>query len=113
MRITHQQMTQLIDAITPFVGNHTAELRLYGSRVRDDRKGGDIDLLLLVEGTPLADLINEKKHHLIAHIKKQLGDQKIDLLITDCMDSQKVAFLNMILPESVCLKQWGHPISRC
>ena len=52
---------------------------MYGSRVNDQLKGGDIDLLLLVEKAALAEELREKKHIILASIKKRLGDQKIEM----------------------------------
>ena len=45
MRLTAEQIKGIISAVTTYLQSY-AELRLYGSRVRDDLKGGDIDLLI-------------------------------------------------------------------
>ena len=53
------------------------EVYLFGSRVDDTKKGGDIDLYLVVN-----DKINifKKKLKFLAKIKKVLGEQKIDVI---------------------------------
>jgi predicted nucleotidyltransferase len=53
------------------------EVYLFGSRVDDSKRGGDIDLYL----TPL-DHSNlfQKKIKFLASIKRELGDQKIDIV---------------------------------
>ena len=107
MRLTPQQTTGIILAINSFLEDHPAELRLYGSRVKDDLKGGDIDLLLLLKDADLALKLVEIKHYVISAIKKHIGDQKIDLLITDHLALDHDAFLKMIFPESLLLKKWG------
>lgn len=106
MRLTSEQVTQLITALNPFVQDNVAELRLYGSRARDDLKGGDIDLLLLVEHEEFASRLRSEKYYLLAEIKKNLGEQKIDLTIATQADVNHDPFLKMIFPESVLLKRW-------
>ncbi|RLA07944.1 MAG: nucleotidyltransferase domain-containing protein [Gammaproteobacteria bacterium] len=53
------------------------EIYLFGSRVDDSKKGGDIDLFLVIENK-----INifKKKLKFLAKIKKELGEQKIDII---------------------------------
>jgi len=50
---------------------------LFGSRVDDKRKGGDIDLF--IESTN-SNLINKIKF--LAILKEKIGDQKIDVIIS-------------------------------
>ena len=53
------------------------EIYLFGSRIDDNQKGGDIDLYL-----KLKDKTNlfRKKLKFLAKIKKELGEQKIDIV---------------------------------
>ena len=51
------------------------EVYLFGSRVDDTKKGGDIDLYLIVNKPNL-----KKKLKFLAKIKKELGEQKIDVV---------------------------------
>lgn len=106
MRLTTLQVDSIVSSLTPFVSHEHAELRLYGSRVNDQLKGGDIDLLLLVETASVAEAICEKKHYILAAIKRLLGDQKIDLLITEKHNVHENCFLQMIVPTSIHLKSW-------
>jgi len=53
------------------------EIYLFGSRVDDSKKGGDIDLYLVVKDK--SDLFR-KKLLFLAKIKKALGEQKIDVV---------------------------------
>ena len=53
------------------------EIYLFGSRVRDDLKGGDIDLYLVV--TDKSNLL-EKKIKFLARLKRKIGEQKIDVI---------------------------------
>jgi len=53
------------------------DIYLFGSRVDDSKKGGDIDLYLVVK-----DHINlfEKKIKFLARVHRELGEQKIDIV---------------------------------
>lgn len=106
MRISQAEINQLILALTPFVKENEAELRLYGSRIHDHLKGGDFDLLLLIKPETAAEALNLQKHHILANIKKMLGDRKIDLLIAPHEETSSHTFLNLIYPESVILHSW-------
>ena len=53
------------------------EIYLFGSRIDDTKKGGDIDLYLVVEDK--RDIFKKKIKYL-AKIKRELGEQKIDLI---------------------------------
>jgi len=54
----------------------SAEIYLFGSRVDDKAKGGDIDLLVISQKIKLMD-----KLAMLAKLHQTLGDQKIDLAV--------------------------------
>ncbi|MBK7766272.1 MAG: nucleotidyltransferase domain-containing protein [Sulfuritalea sp.] len=56
-------------------------VRLFGSRVDDTQRGGDIDLLI-EPGRPLAHRIQEECR-LSARLYIRLGGRKVDVLIKD------------------------------
>lgn len=56
-------------------------VRLFGSRVDDTQRGGDIDLLI-EPGRPLAHRIQEECR-LAARLYIKLGGRKVDVLIKD------------------------------
>jgi len=62
---------------------------LFGSRVDDDIKGGDIDLFISTNEMDLFTL--ETKIQFLAELKTQIGDQKIDVVF----DSE-IKFYNSI-----------------
>lgn len=101
MRISQQEIDLLMKGLEPFIKNLSFELRLYGSRVHDNLKGGDIDLLLILEQDKQSLL--EQKHYILASIKKYLGDQKIDLLITSQKELKTDSFLQLIFPQSILI----------
>ena len=53
------------------------EIYLFGSRIDDTKKGGDIDLYLVVQN-PIN--LFEKKIKFLARLKRELGEQKIDIV---------------------------------
>ncbi|NOR80573.1 MAG: nucleotidyltransferase domain-containing protein [Methyloprofundus sp.] len=56
------------------------ELYLFGSRVDDTQKGGDIDLYLVVNNK---ENLFIKKIKFLSRIKRELGDQKIDVVFNE------------------------------
>jgi len=58
MRLTHEQVSTIIQTIRSVAGQD-AKVWLYGSRLDDSRRGGDIDLL--IESEPIAGLITRAR----------------------------------------------------
>jgi len=54
-------------------------VRLFGSRVDDNARGGDIDLYIEADGTP-AELL-DRELWLHARLQRRLGEQRIDLIV--------------------------------
>lgn len=76
MRLTDAEITIIKMEATKVFGPGT-RIFLFGSRVDDSRKGGDIDLYVEVEHpVQLQDKIS-----FITHLKMTLGDQKIDVVV--------------------------------
>lgn len=72
-----------------------AKIYLYGSRTDDQKKGGDIDLLVFSEKLDLSLKIS-----ILASIKETLGEQKIDLKIIN-PKAQQDPFVTMVLPQAI------------
>lgn len=53
---------------------------LFGSRVNDSKKGGDIDLLMVVDDSFL-EALTGSRHHLATSLKKYIDDQKLDITL--------------------------------
>lgn len=74
MRLTQEERTAIREAVQKILPSGKAYL--FGSRVDDDKRGGDIDLLILADGavprTTRWDLIHE--------LEDRLGEQKIDIV---------------------------------
>ena len=92
MRVLKQEINTIKNNILKF--DKDAQVYLFGSRVDDNKKGGDIDILIV------SDLI--KKYDLIKIenlIFKQIDEQKIDFLISKKNITNN--FIKMILSKSI------------
>lgn len=74
MRLTEHERDILVDAIR--AADPDAQIWLHGSRVHDDARGGDIDLLVLSQRIQLSDKLD-----VLVRLHRQLGDQRIDLTV--------------------------------
>ena len=80
MRLSEHQR-QVIRRTTAEVAGPSARVLLFGSRTRPELRGGDIDLLIeLAQPSPDRWALGTK---LGARIERQLGLQKIDILVAD------------------------------
>lgn len=77
MRLTQNEHTAILEAVHAVFGDD-AEVRLFGSRAQDSRRGGDIDLYIEVDPERYS---YESELDLHAELRKRIGDQKIDLLV--------------------------------
>ena len=85
-----QVILQTIHSIDP-----NAKIYLFGSRVNDSDKGGDIDLLVFSRKISYEDKLTVKKN-----IFSVLEEQKIDLIVTK--DGSE-PFVRMVLEQGVQL----------
>lgn len=80
MRLTPDQIRAIVTATQDLAGPD-ASVRLFGSRLRDDVQGGDIDLL--VECTqPVARPV-WLAAQITARLQRALGDRRIDVLVAE------------------------------
>ena len=108
MRLSPQYIDVFSRVISEYLDkNDKAELRLYGSRVHDELKGGDIDLLLLIDEEKNAKSIRLLKPKILGKIFQLIDEQKIDLLIMSYEKAKQDAFVQMILKGSVVIQHWG------
>lgn len=82
MRLSEQELTAIQNTFKSKVPLSKFQVFLYGSRVDDDYKGGDIDLAVVVESEnkqTAEDLILD----LLVYLKSNrlIGDRRIDLKI--------------------------------
>lgn len=80
MRLSQQTQKIIRDTVQEVFGVE-AQVKLFGSRINDDARGGDIDLL--VELPSVTAGIERKTMQFIARLQLRIGDQPIDVLVLD------------------------------
>lgn len=80
MRLSQQTQQIIRDTVREIFGAE-ANVKLFGSRINDDARGGDIDLL--VELPSVTAEIERKTMQLTARLQLRIGDQPIDVLVLD------------------------------
>jgi len=101
MRLTSQEI-EAIKRITKNIFGKEASVSLFGSRVDDMKKGGDIDLLIKCPDKNKYTI--ENKVRFLAELKQEIGDQKIDVVFDNNMTRQKKLFYNSITRNKTPLK---------
>jgi predicted nucleotidyltransferase len=79
MRLTNQQRTIIRKTAAETFGAE-ANVWLFGSRVDDNKRGGDIDLLIETDQIDIDDIVRTEIAFL-AKLQMKLGEQKIDVLL--------------------------------
>ncbi len=92
MRLNRGEIDSIKSAIYQI--DSGARIFLFGSRVRDNAAGGDIDLLVESQIIQFDDRIS-----ILAAIKKNLGEQKIDLIVTKDLANDSDPFIQSIKDE--------------
>jgi uncharacterized protein len=90
MRLTEYQRTAIVEAIREYFGRQV-RVMLFGSRVDDTVRGGDIDLL--VETDEMAadsERAVWAKLKAISEIQRRIGDRKIDLVVSSGKSTSEV-----------------------
>ena len=108
MRLKPHEVTHIIQAFeevlnTAKISYDSSVLFLYGSRIHDNRKGGDIDLLFQVPQN-FVSKISELRVRLILKLHEKLGEQRIDLKVSG--PTPKDEFTKLILKSAIPLKKW-------
>ena len=91
MRLTQHEKQTLLQAIKQV--DSKAKVYLFGSRVDDAKKGGDIDILIHSQ-TLNKQVLRKIKWQLM----EQLGEQKMDIIISREL---KEPFVKLIMPTAV------------
>ena len=93
MRLTSEQQQSIRQSVRE--ADPAAAVYLFGSRVDDARRGGDIDLLVLSQRIGLRERLR-----LLMRLEDRLGAQRIDLVVKPALDD---AFARMASAEGVRL----------
>ena len=86
MRISSQTQDVIRETVLELFGPDCTVM-LFGSRVNDAARGGDVDLLVQSK-TPIKDR-QRKALQLVARLQIRLGDQPIDVLVLDAQTEQQ------------------------
>ncbi|CAN0487340.1 unnamed protein product [Phaeothamnion confervicola] len=78
MRLSPEQIAAIRAEVSLLAGD-TARVWLFGSRVRDQERGGDVDLLLEVD-EPVAEPA-QLSARLAAQVSRSMYGRKVDVLI--------------------------------
>jgi predicted nucleotidyltransferase len=91
MRLKDSEITAIKESITKFDAD--AQVYLFGSRVDDNKRGGDIDILIIS-----STIGSVEKRKIRTMICDRIGEQKIDIVITPDITKPfvKIAFLEGI-----------------
>ena len=79
MRITADQQAIVLATVAENFGSD-AQVRLFGSRVDDSKRGGDIDLLITTRERDVSAIMRAEIA-LITKLQMKLGEQKIEVLL--------------------------------
>ena len=99
MRLTDQQIDQIRTIGKGIFGNEV-RIYLFGSRVVNEKRGGDIDLFIETNDNQLTTF--ENKILFLAKLKMAIGDQKIDLVYPVNLENRP-SFGNSIIKSRIRL----------
>ncbi len=94
MRLTNKEIDTIKNSVLAL--DASAHVYLFGSRVDDAKRGGDIDLLIESNVLTKQDLRKVRRQFFDI-----FGEQKIDLVLDSGIENQ--AFIHMIKPTAVQL----------
>lgn len=95
MRLNEAQVEAIKEAFSTFLPG--SQIFLYGSRIDDTKKGGDIDLLVETDHKPTIRSRSQIKNF----IWGKIGEQKIDMVFN--YPGNKSSFIELIRLESIKL----------
>lgn len=95
MRISDDERKSIVNAVSEI--DSEASIWLFGSRADDNKKGGDIDIAVLSKKIGIMEKIRIKKS-----ICDKIGDQKIDLLVSNFGNE---AFFKFAVKEGLKLNE--------
>jgi len=100
MRLNNKEIAA-IKEVTRGVFGDNATISLFGSRTDDNKKGGDIDLFIQCNRQISLEEQYQLKIKFLVQLKKNIGDQKIDVLINGGQLSKSI--LGKVQKEEVRL----------
>lgn len=98
MRITENEISAIKSLAKKNFGNGTLVF-LFGSRIDDDKKGGDIDLF--ITNKEKSKLTISSKIEFLTELKLLIGEQKIDVVLDNAFTRQKKQFYRTVTQQAV------------
>ncbi len=94
MRLSTDQIQAIRQAANVAFGQGTS-VWLFGSRVDDDKKGGDIDLLVCPQPHTTLDASAREqsfmqKIKMLAFLEQRLGERKVDVIVEQPQDTRPI-----------------------
>lgn len=103
MRLTQNQIATVRRVMADCFGP-AAEVRLFGSRLRDEARGGDYDFLVTTQLCDPDAMVEARLAALSAlHASPAFEDEKIDLVVLSPLTPQPSAIHHLALREGVLL----------
>jgi predicted nucleotidyltransferase len=102
MRLTLIQKTAICETAAKYFGAD-AEVWLFGSRVNDQAKGGDIDLYIEPLISHAAKLVDAKLQFL-RELHQKIGEQKIDVVLHPANSTQDLPIYRIAKQTGVRLQ---------
>jgi predicted nucleotidyltransferase len=78
MRLTDEQIQAILDSVHDIAGS-CAKVRVFGSRLQDDARGGDLDLL--VELPEAVEHPARLSAHLSARVSRAMHGRSVDIVL--------------------------------
>jgi len=98
MRLSQIEIEAINSLAIKYFGE-SVQVFLFGSRVDDSKKGGDIDLFIKNNDEKLLTL--ETKIQFLVDLKLEIGDQKIDVVFDNESTRSKVSFYRSIQEHKI------------
>ncbi len=100
MRLTGTQQTEILRTAAEVIGPD-ATVTLFGSRVDDAARGGDIDLMITTGMD--ANTARSRKIRFLVRLKQRIGDRRVDVVLCT-PDSGEQAIHQVASTEGVTLR---------
>ncbi len=104
MRLSSLQKDSILQTLQKSA-NHDLKIYLFGSRVRDDLRGGDIDLLIVCPSVEGAQELRSSSIEMSVLLKASVEDRKFDLYITSEEEMVDDPFVASIIDQAILLKR--------
>ncbi len=106
MRLNNFEVQSITKVFEKYMTNQQGQLFLFGSRADDHKKGGDIDLYVLLKSDSDVTKMKPSKSKISYEIQGLIGEQRIDITINSVESVKNDAFWQSIQPELILLREW-------